>query len=240
MIFKVTEIENKIGYTFKDKMLLRKCFTHASYANEHLEEDNEVLEFFGDSIIEFIVTEYLYKHVNGDEGNLTEKRKNMVSNANLLLTVKKLGLHKYVLLGKGQGKSHNVDEKLYSSIYETLVAGIYLDGGLLQAKSFVNKTIIADFKINEKIKKSDDKTAQAKSDLQEYVQKKKLGSISYEVLSRTGPDHQPEFRVALLLNNSKISEGKGISKKIAQAKAAKTALNKFIKQDGKRNWILKK
>ncbi len=240
MIFNVTEIENKIGYSFKDKMLLRKCFTHSSYANEHAEEDNEILEFFGDSIIEFIVTEFLYKHVNGDEGNLTEKRKDMVSNANLLLTVKKLGLHKYVLLGKGQGKSPNVDEKLYSSIYESLVAGIYLDGGILQAKSFVNRTIIAEFKVNLKKINKEDKTAQAKTDLQEYVQKRKLGSISYEILSRTGPDHQPEFRVALLLNNSRISEGKGVSKKLAQAKAAKTALNKLLKQDGKRNWILKK
>ena len=92
MIFDLSGCEEKIGYSFADKMLLRNCFTHASYAYEHGEKDNELLEFFGDSIIEFVVTEYLYKNASGDEGKLTKKRAELVSKDPLLSAVKKLGL----------------------------------------------------------------------------------------------------------------------------------------------------
>ena len=78
MIFDIGSIENIIGYTFNDKMLLRKCFTHSSYANEHGGENNELLEFFGDAILQFVVTEHLYKNSFGDEGKLTKKRADIV------------------------------------------------------------------------------------------------------------------------------------------------------------------
>ena len=90
MIFDIAEIEEKIGYVFKDKMLLRKCFTHASYAHEHGTEDNELLEFFGDAIIEFVITEFLYNNSAGDEGKLTVKRANLVSREPLLAAIKEV------------------------------------------------------------------------------------------------------------------------------------------------------
>ena len=231
LIFDIDGVENKIGYKFKDKMLLRQCFTHASYANEHGEKDNELLEFFGDSIMEFVVTEYLYKNSHGDEGKLTKKRSEIVSRTPLLKSVLKLGLNEYVLLGRGQGKSIGHDEKLYSSIYEALVAGIYLDGGLVPVRKFIKNTIIADF---EKREESDKKrTAKSKSDdknkLQEYVQKNKLGSVGYETLWKKGPDHKPEFRVAALLNGTRIAEGEGSSKKAAESVAAALALKRINK-----------
>lgn len=234
-IFNIVECEQKIGYSFKDKMLLRQCFTHASYANEHNQQDNELLEFFGDSIIEFIVTEHLFKNAVGDEGKLTQKRALIVSKEPLLKAVKKLGIIDFVLLGKGQEKAMSKDEKLFSSIYEALVAGIYLDGGLTAVKRFVKRTIIADYEaIYKNLKK---KGVQSKADdknlLQEYVQKYKLGTVSYETLWKKGPDHKPEFCVAALLNASKIAEGEGKSKKEAQAQAAKKALERIKKQGGK-------
>ena len=232
-IFDVDGCEKKIGYTFKDKMLLRQCFTHSSYANEHNQKDNELLEFFGDSIIEFIVTEHLYKNAIGDEGKLTQKRALIVSKDPLLKAVKKLGLIEFVLLGRGQEKSMNQEEKLFSSIYEALVAGIYLDGGMTAVKRFVKKTIIADyekiyanFRQGKKIAKADDKNL-----LQEHVQKYKLGTISYQTLWKKGPDHMPKFRVAVLLNGTSIAEGEGKSKKMAEAEGAKIALQ-TIKQQG--------
>ena len=229
MIFDI-DCESKIGYEFKDKTLLRKCFTHSSYAHEHGQEDNEMLEFFGDSIIEFVVTEYLYNNYSGDEGKLTKKRAEMVSKQPLLNSVKKLGLMDYVLLGHGLKNSLERDEKLFSSVYEAVVAGIYLDGGLAQAKKFIKNTIIKDF--IEKEKQNKDNSNNGKNELQEYVQKTKIGSITYETLSKSGADHCPEFRVAVLINGKKLAEGKASSKKKAQALAATKAL-KIIKQGGK-------
>lgn len=232
MIFDIDGIENRIGYSFKDKMLLRKCFTHSSYANEHGEEDNEILEFFGDAIIEFIVTEYLYNNLAGDEGKLTVKRAGVVSREPLLNAVNKLGLSSFMLLGKGQKNSAHSDEKLFSSVYEALVAGIYLDGGMTAAKKFVKETIIKDFDFKERAIRREMR-CESKNEFQEYVQKRKLGSVSYETLGKTGPDHKPEFRVAALLNGAVVAEGKGCTKRLAEASAAKTAVER-LKKDEKR------
>ncbi|MBQ9485383.1 MAG: ribonuclease III [Clostridia bacterium] len=228
MIFDIGEIESRIGYSFKDKMLLRKCFTHSSYANEHSAEDNELLEFFGDAVIEFIVTEYLYKNSAGDEGKLTVKRSGVVSREPLLKAVQDLGLSSFVLLGKGQEKSAHLDEKLFSSVYEALVAGIYLDGGMTAAKKFVKDTIIKDFDFKERAERRS-RNCQSKNEFQEYVQKNKLGSVSYQTLSKTGPDHMPEFRVAALLNGCALAEGKGATKRLAEAEAAAEALRRLAR-----------
>ena len=231
MIFDIDGIESRIGYSFKDKMLLRKCFTHSSYAHEHGEEDNELLEFFGDAIIEFIVTEYLYNYAAGDEGKLTVKRANVVSREPLLDAVNSLGLSPFILLGNGQKQSVGCDEKLFSSVYEALVAGIYIDGGMSAAKKFVKDTIIKDFDIKERLLRRE-MNCESKNEFQEYVQKRKLGSISYETLAKTGPDHKPEFRVAAMLNGAILAEGKGSTKRLAEASAAKVAVER-LKKDQK-------
>lgn len=233
-IFDASACEEKIGYVFKNKMLLRKCFTHSSYANEHKEESNELLEFFGDAVIEFVITEYLFKNAYGDEGALTDKRKEMVSKAPLLRAVKALGLTDYILLGKGQTESATKDEKLFSSLYEAIVAGIYVDGGIVPAKAFIKRTLIADYERSPKNTKSTKTKCDGKSAFQEYVQKEKLGSVSYETLSKNGPDHLPEFRVAALLNGRRVAEGKGGSIKAAETEAALKALEN-LKIGGKRN-----
>ena len=235
MIFDTVGVEEILGYEFKDKLLLRKCFTHSSYANEHGEKDNELLEFFGDSIIQLVVTEYLYKNAKGDEGKLTEKRKDMVSKQPLLDSVKKLGLDNFLLLGEGQRKTHGGEEKLYSSVYEAVVAGIYLDGGIAPAKKFIKKTIIADFEQKSKLKANTQKAGNhAKAELQEYIAKRKLGSITYDLLGREGPDHEPKFRIAVLLNGRVMAEGLGTRKSLAESSAAEKALEKIKKQEGKK------
>ncbi len=224
MIFDSCGVENKIGYSFKDKMLLRKCFTHSSFAHEHGELDNERLEFFGDAILEFVVTEYLYKHARGDEGDLTQKRAKIVSKEPLLKAFFRLDLKQYVLLGAGARRNVQNEDKLYSSVYEALVAGIYLDGGIVVAKKFIKNTLI-DYCV--KIEQSQQKQVNGglfKSRLQEFVQKEHLGSITYETLAKSGPDHKPFFRVAVCLNGSKLAEGSGSSKKMAESKSAELAL----------------
>ncbi len=234
-IFDIDECEKRIGYTFKDKMLLRKCFTHASYSYENGGENNELLEFFGDAIMQFIVTEYLYKNARGDEGDLTVKRAKIVSKEPLLKSVHKLNLGEFVLLGNGQAKSKKNDDKLYSSIYEALVAGIYIDGGLGSVKKFINNTIIKDFEDIKKVQKSGAKKVgtDVKNTFQEFVQKYKLGSIGYELLWKKGPEHKPEFKVVATLNGTRIAEGSASSKKMAEAIAADRALKILKKQGGK-------
>ena len=144
-----------------------------------------------------------------------------------------MGLSDYMLLGNGLYKYLGQDEKLYSSLFEALVAGIYLDGGIKSVERFLKNTLLSEFdrlEKNQTKSKSNVKGRDYKSSLQEYVQQYKLGSIGYELLSKTGPDHKPQFRVAVTLNNAKISEGTGNSKKNAQMVGAEIALKNLQKK----------
>ncbi len=229
-IFDIDGCESKLGYKFKNKMLLRQCFTHSSYGYEHGEPNNELLEFFGDSVLQFVVTEYLYKNSRGDEGKLTKNRALIVAKDPLTRAVKKLGIGEFVLFGHGQGKSLKSDQKLFSSVYEAVVAGIYLDGGMKAVKTFIKNTVIKDYEqelasAEQQVKVPSSDT---KNKYQEYVQKNKLGSVGYQTLSVIGPVHKPEFKVVALLNGTSLAEGVGSSKKQAEAVAAEKALNKLI------------
>ena len=236
MIFDIDAVEEKIGYTFKDKMLLRQAFTHSSYAYEHNQPNNELLEFFGDSILEFLVTEYLYKKVRGDEGLLTKFRAEMVSKEPLNQAMQMLDLSKYILLGNGQKKNLDKDDKLFSSVFEALVCAMYIDGGITCAKKFINNTLVKQFKQNSLENKTQPNDASSKSQFQEFVQKHKLGKIEYKLISKSGPDHMAEFCVALLLNGTELTRQTGFSKKSAEAKSATIALkNLKVKKDGKKN-----
>ena len=117
MIFEMTKCEKKLGYVFNDKMLLRKCFTHSSYAHESGEDSNEILEFFGDAIIQFIVTEQIVirRNVN-DEGDLTAQRQTLVSKEPLQRAAEKLGITEYLLIGNGLIRQVNRNDKMYSSL----------------------------------------------------------------------------------------------------------------------------
>lgn len=232
MIFDVSGAEEKIGYVFKDKSLLRQCFTHSSYANEHNEKSNERLEFLGDGIIKFIQTEYLYKANDYAEGSLTALRQKIENDVFFLKIVKDLNLDECVLLGRGQQNLAKRNEKLFSSLIEAIVAGIYLDGGMLAAKKFVKTHLIPEYESYFKNEAELKQTKDAKSALQEYVQKNKLGSVGYEVLSKSGSEHSPTFKVAATLNGKPIAEGTGKNKKQAEKSAAEIALEK-LKQDGK-------
>ena len=232
-IFDINAVEQKIGYVFNDKMLLRQAFTHSSYAHEHNQKDNEVLEFFGDAIMQFVVTEYLCKNAKGDEGKLTQKRAQIVSRNPLICSVNQMGLTEYMLMGNGQKKTLRNDDKLISSVYEAIVAAIYIDGGLVPTKRFIKNTIIKDF---EKVNKSachQSVKAVVKSQFQEFVQANKLGDIEYRLIDKSGPDHLAEFTVYLYLNGKKLAEGKGNSKKSAEAQSAFVGLQKLEKRHNK-------
>lgn len=224
MIFCIHECEEIIGYSFKDKALLRTCFTHKSYSNEHKVESYEKLEYLGDAILDFVVAEYLFKNAKGDEGDLTQKRADIVSAKPLADAVVSMGLEQFVLLGEGE-KKKGAKPNICADLFESVIAGIYLDGGMEQAKKF-----IMDKLLKSKVKREID----SKSKLQVYVQKHKLGSIEYVDVERKGPDHAPEFTVAVLLKGKEIARGVAGNKRNAQQEAAKTAYTKITTQQRRR------
>lgn len=239
MMFDASAVEQIIGYSFKDKALLRKCFTHSSFANEHGEESNERLEFFGDAVLELIVTEHLFFSNEQREGVLTDLRQKTVSQRPLLELVKKTGLSEYVLLGKGQEKTARSNEKLFSSVYEALVAGIYIDGGMSAAKEFVTGTLLSGSEEENRCKQNRESITTEfdpsfKTLLQEFVQGRKLGTISYEMMEKSGPEHEPMFMFSVCLNGRPLAEGKGKNKRAAQSRAAEIALDFLEKQEGNR------
>ena len=232
MIFFMQECEDKIGYTFRDKELLRLCFTHSSYSHEHGGgKDNERLEFFGDSVLGFVTAEYLMaKYPGDDEGRLTEYKQKLVSRKPLADAIEKAGLGEHILFGEGEsrnGEEHH--EAARENLFEAIVAGIYYDGGLEQAKKFIYDKL---FSLHEseprgKSPKKGGAPDDPKSRLQEYVQKKKLGELFYREISRSGPDHEPVFVIAAELDGKRIGEGKGKSKSEASRQAAENALSGF-------------
>ncbi len=154
MIFLMYECEERIGYTFRDKTLLRTCFTHSSYSHEHGGKNNERLEFFGDSILGFLTTEYLFgKYPDLGEGQLTVYKQQLVSRKPLAAAIRKLGLNDYILYGVGEkNNTPEHHEAACENLYEALVAGIYLDGGLTEAANFIKRTLLTGFRPSKSLK----------------------------------------------------------------------------------------
>lgn len=245
MIFYVDDCEQKIGYSFKNKNLLRQCFTHASYSHEHKNEpSNERLEFFGDAILEYCISEYLYeKYPDCDEGKLTKLRQDLVSGKPLAEAIKKFGLDEFILYGEGEKKNLSGNHAAAcENLFEAIVAGIYTDegGGLEAAKKFIFDKLLTDKKTEKKQSKTTVKAVKPvknekpviepkakkdpKSALQEYVQKYKLGGVSYSEKSRKGPSHQPIFEMSVSVDGKELAVGEGKRKTEAEKSAAEKAL----------------
>ena len=215
-IFDISEAEKYIGYEFKDKALLRQCFTHPSFANENRAcPNNERLEFLGDSVLGFIVSEHLFSTDKRNEGISTVEKQKFVSGKSLSAVAKELKLNRYLLLGAGNERDREKDS-VCENLYESIVAGLYLDGGLSAAKRFINSTLLG-----RKVDTSQD----SKSELQIFVQKKKLGVIEYKVLDRNGPDHNPTFKIGVYVNKQCLAEATAGKKSSAEQAGAKVALN---------------
>ena len=227
MLFLYNDAERKIGYVFNNPELLRQCFTHSSYAHEHKgEKDNERLEYLGDSVLGLIIAEYLYKSRHDDEGEMTFDKQKIVSTKPLATATKKLGLEKFLLIGGDDGRT--VSDKVCENLFESVVGGIYLDGGYEHAKTFVLNNLIPAFEESERLTAVD-----YKSELNEYVQKYKLGVIKYNLISKEGYDHDPSFKVAVSIDGNEYATGVGGSKKLAEQSAAKYALQKLKKRKKK-------
>lgn len=221
-------LEKKIKIEFKNQNLLRQSLIHSSYLNEHPEEKlphNERLEFLGDAILEFIITEYLYKNYSEPEGVLTSLRAGLVNTVLLSKIAKEITLDRYLLLSRGEASSSSQKAKLsiLANALEALIGAIYLDQGMKKTKEFVKRTIISKLPYVLKYKLYQN----PKSKLQELTQRDFKITPFYRVLKEEGPEHNKKFIVGVFLNEKMIAQGKGGSKQEAEIDAAKKAIKKY-------------
>ena len=220
-IVNISAVEKIIGYTFKSKKLLTKALTHSSYSNEHRVESNERLEFLGDAVIEFIITEKLYAEFKGKEGDLSKIRALIVSEKPLAAAIDKLGLEKYLLKGVGESKNTTKSKAIKCDMFEAVCGAIYLDGGIDEVKKFFTLAvgdIIENLKVNGYV---DD----PKTKLQELL---KQAKIVYST-SKSGVDHMPVYKTSVFINDVKMGTGTGSNKRTAEENAASQAINNLKK-----------
>lgn len=220
--FPIAEAEKKIGYKFKNKQLLVQAFTHCTYANKFGGGDNERLEFLGDSVLQLIVTEELYARKGKlSEGEMTALRQQYVSGAALQTAVENSGAEKLLLYF---GKAENIGNKAVQSLFESVLAAIYLDGdgtagdGYENARTFVKNRLFRGEKENYK------------GDLQEYLQGRGAPLPVYETLSKTGADNAPVYSVRVSAE-ALSAQAKGASIKKAEEQAAKLLLAALKKRE---------
>ena len=245
MYLKLDRLEKNIGYTFINKDLLAQSLTHSSYAYEHQKDikDNEILEFLGDSVLGFILCDFLYKNFQGlSEGELSKLKSAAASTNTLSLFAKEIKLDKKMMLGRGEKKSGGRNKKtILAGMFEALVAALYLDGGINAAKGLLEKQFLDFFK---KIDMDHFLINNYKSALQEHLQKENLPPPTYKTVRTKGPEHNKRFTIEVFSNKQRLGKATGLSKKEAEQKAAqkaiKTLLNRKFKSLTSDTFIIEK
>lgn len=216
------ELENNIQYVFKDKSLLKQALSHSSFINEMKNkgmESYERLEYLGDAVLELISSEFLFnEYKDMPEGKLTKLRASIVCEFTLSSVSRMLHLGDYVLLSKGEELTGGRNrDSILCDLFESVLGAIYLDGGMEPAEKYVKTFLLTD--IEHKSLFYD-----AKTTLQEIVQKDGKSSVTYELVSESGPDHNKCYVMNVLVDGNKLATGKGSSKKNAQQMAAYEAI----------------
>ena len=219
----LTKLEQGLGYTFQNKALLENALTHSSYANENRERhipDNERLEFLGDSILGFVVADYLYRNYpDKPEGELTRIRADLVCERNLAEAAATIELGTFLKLGHGEEPSGGrTRDSIVSDAMESVFAARFMDGGFAAAKEIIDRLILSN------IPKGRPRNFDYKTALQELVQRKKDQQLHYALVGESGPDHDKHFEVEVQLNGKAVGRGVGSSKKRAEQAAAEAAI----------------
>jgi ribonuclease-3 len=227
-------LQESIDYHFSDEQLLVQALTHKSYAHEHNIANNERLEFLGDAILQFVISDHLMsRYPDLTEGMLSKFRAVLVSESGLSILAGKINLGRHLFIGKGEEATGGREKSsILSDALEALLSAIYLDSyreyGVREVKRIALKLFKNEITKAEKTYTSTD----YKTDLQELVQKSKIGTLQYKVIKETGPDHDKEFVTAILINDEEYGIGTGKSKKLSEQGAAVAALKKLRKNDG--------
>ncbi len=217
------DLQEAIGYSFRNPALLTEALTHSSYAHEQHKNTkyNERLEFLGDAVLSIVVSDYIYEHCPDlPEGELTKLRASLVCEKSLFDFAKQIKLGSYLRLSNGERRNGGANRpSIVSDAFEALIAAIYLDGGLEPARKHILRFVIPEIENHKNNSFKDYKTA-----LQEIIQKNPGERLEYQLVGSSGPDHNKHFKVDVLLNSNVIGRGGGRSKKEAEQQAAREAL----------------
>jgi ribonuclease-3 len=220
----VSPVEQRIGYKFRNSLLLAEALTHPSVGHEaqRYHFDNQRLEFLGDAVLQLVITEYLFRHFSGEaEGQLTKLRSRLVSRETLKTHAVTLDLGRYLLMGRGEEASGGRERtSTLADAFEALIGAIYLDSDLETAKKFILEQARSDLEqiIAEPV------DINPKGQLQELLQSISPSSPVYELLSQSGPEHDKTFVVQAVWEGIVLGRGSGRSKKQAETAAALEAM----------------
>ena len=237
-------LTERLGYSFRDPLLLDRALTHSSAIPElraargediafsgSIVQDNERLEFLGDAVLELLTSEYLLlNYPEWTEGQLSKSRARIVNAHSLEIAARGLHLGEHLRLGRGEEKTGGRDKPaLLADAFEAIVAAMYLDGGLGPARDLLKRTVFEQaLEDGDRISESDRKSA-----LQEFLQAKGGQPAEYRLAGETGPDHQKRFRVEVWVKGEFMSSAEGTTKKEAEQKAARSALEKLLSLEAK-------
>lgn len=220
---RLTRCERKIGYTFKNKQLLREALTHASGA-EHRLASNERLEFLGDAILGAVVCELLFdRYPDYLEGDLTKIKSAVVSRQTCAKISEAMGLQECLIVGKGMATSPNIPPSLLADVFESLIAAIYLDSGNDAVQQFISEYLGPEVELAA----AGELGGNYKSLLQQFAQREFSSTPTYELLDERGPDHRKCFKVAAKVKDVVYPPAWGRNKKEAEQRAACNALDEL-------------
>ncbi len=218
-------LEKKLSVPFKDRNLLMQAFIHRSYLNEHPDfhlGHNERLEFLGDAVLEFVVTEYLYEHYpQSPEGELTNWRASLVNAIILSDIARSLDFEEYLYLSRGEAEDRGkARQYILANAIEAFIGALYLDQGIERPRTFIGEHVLTRLPqiLDQKL------WMDPKSRFQEEAQDRVGVTPSYTVLKEEGPDHAKQFTIGVYLERELVATGEGLSKQEAQVDAAKKAL----------------
>lgn len=219
---------NEQELVINDLNLIKQAFIHSSYVNESkvVFEDNERLEFIGDAVLQLLSAKFLYQQIPLlSEGQMTLLRSQLVNEKALATFGRQLKINEHLILGAGELKNGgNERDSNIADAYEALLGALYLDGNLENVDKIFNKSVVPAFLTLETLDVMDYKTK-----LQEFMQSDTRKTVTYEVISTTGPSNNPTFESVVKMDGLILGKGKGSSKKRSQQAAAKDALEKLVK-----------
>ncbi len=240
----IPEIEEKIGYTFSDKSLIRQAFTRASFCNEanRVEkigyQSNEVLEFFGDSVLSAVIVTSLIKtkterYVHGiktvlNEGDFSNIRSKLADKRNLSENITRLGLEKYFIMGEGDAKLGIENERsVKEDLFESIIGAIYIDSGFDMEAAAASVELMLDLSVY--LTRAKAPMQSCKNMLQEWCadKKRRMPPPVYEKTAESGPEHNKCYTVACFVGGELVGSGSGRSMKLAESAAAEAALRKL-------------